>query len=201
MRTRKRMIIDSIISTWQCPIPFKQSPLLLLSFLASNLSLKSVCIILCTLPAVMGKNDGRGSLSLSFTSPFMKSLNREALIVPPSSTYYFVSFEIFASFVLCYHQYWEVGVIDWKPQEKSSKYVDLVWYFSSYRYLSLNFADNIISCMQKGIFNRKKIAFSSETLLSAIINYFYKQTYRINAGWCTPVTTGYPDRILNMLLI
>lgn len=152
----------------------------------------------------MGKNDERGSLSLSFISPFMKSVNREVLIVPPSLTYYFISFGSFASFVLHYHQYWEVGVIDWKPQENlpSSVDVDLVWYFSSHGYLSLNFADNIISCMQKGILNRRKCSFCFRNLLlPAIINYFYKQTYRINAGWCTPVTTGYSDRILNMLLI
>lgn len=147
---------------------------------------------------------GGGSLSLPFTSPFLKSVNREVLTVPPGLTYYFTSFVIFANCVLCYHYYWEVGMIDWKPQEKSSKQCGCGFsmIFFIHGYLSLNFADNTISCMQKGILNKKKVAFALENLLlSEIINYFCKQTYGINAGWCTPVTTGYSDRILNMLLI
>lgn len=53
--------------------------------------------------------------------------------------------------------------------------MNLVRYFSSHRYLSLNFVDNTICCMQKRVLNKKKVAFASEKLLSAIINYLHNE--------------------------
>lgn len=54
--------------------------------------------------------------------------------------------------------------------------VNLVRYFSSHRYLSLNLVDNTISCMQKRVLNKeKKVAFASENLLSVIISYLHNE--------------------------
>lgn len=66
-------------------------------------------------------------------------------------------------------------MINRKTQGKPFRQSD----FPSRGYILLNSEDNIICCMQRGILNKRKVAFASEnSLLSATINYFFTDAHR-----------------------